>query len=158
MKDFSKIKVGSVVLSHEISDWTQIRDIPFLYYVYTNWGKLFNGLPITENRIAFFFRDFIHSPDTNTGFKYKLFKDGPYSKLIATFYGEFSVDYDSPINNTLISEGKKPIEYLGDFYDPFTNFFYEKNGRRINLKYIHEIQNLVDNLLDNTLPNLFGQF
>lgn len=138
------VKLGSVVWDKDSSDWFQVQNSEVLDLVNKNWEARFTGIPLTENYISSFFSDLEPSYESESRIKYKLFKERQMGKCMATFYGFFT-HKDDPyfISNPLSAKHNCVIQFNAG-NDPFNGFYKLKNNKRTYVKYVHELQNIIE--------------
>jgi hypothetical protein len=148
-ESISKLYLGSLIYDIEQSDWFQIRDTETLQYVIENWGKLFKGIELTYNVISTFFSDFLPSYDSSYSIKYSLFRNEDGTLSLASFYGIYEKN-EIVFKNFDLSDMDLPnkrhlpiIQYFAGV-DVFKDFYCLRNQKRIHLKYVHELFNLID--------------
>jgi hypothetical protein len=142
------VKLGSVVLDNDSLDWLQVRSKKVLDFVNKNWESRFKGIVLTENYLSSFFSDLEPSYESESIIKYKLFKNGQMGKCMATFFG-FYDHKDDPhfILSSILPEYNGTIQF-NDGNDPFKGFYNLKNNKRTYVKYVHELQNIFDSLIE----------
>jgi hypothetical protein len=144
----NNVKLGSIVFDKESLTWFQVNNCEVLDRINRNWDSNFSGLPITENNISLFFSDLEPCYESESIIKYKLFKNDRTVKCMATFFGLYDYKDEPHFIPFSMSPEENAIIQFGDGNDPFKRFYHLKNTKRIYVKYVHELQNIFDSLIE----------
>jgi hypothetical protein len=144
----NNVKLSSIVWDKDSLDWFQVRSMKGLDYVNKNWETRFVGIDLTENNISLFFSDLEPTYESESIIKYRLFKNEQMLKCLASFYSFYNRKDDPHfIPYSILTENNIAIQFNAG-NELFKGFYRLKNNRRTYVKYVHELQNIFDSLIE----------
>jgi len=121
----NSVNIGSIVSDKAKAYWFQIRNQQILNYVKDSWHTKFEGVKLSEDNISLFFSDLSPEYHNESTFKYVL-RDDNSSERIQEFFVFISPDHD--------------------LFNNYDDFYCFKNGQKIHMKWVHELDNLINSL------------
>lgn len=153
MKTIRNFKIGSFIYDKVTRQEFMIHDLKDLGRVATNWGESYKGIRITIDNFMYYFSDlipeYIVEPVYFTRFKtkYRFFRltyDSHSTRPTIVFYACLNEKYKGYFCNDWISDNVQITSY--NICNPFKYIYCIRNGKRLRLKFIHEIQNVLNSI------------
>jgi hypothetical protein len=143
--NFKNVKLGSTVWDKESEENFLIANQDDLELVVNNWENRFTGIEITQNNIGELLSDLDLVPSfySSSKLKYRLFDNDNLIKPLCVFYGAMSVMNNSYFMKSSIGDEEFVCSF-SDGNDRFHDFYCIKNRKKIHIRFVHELQNMID--------------